>query len=135
MSMQGIDENLVLEFLYAFSRFEYALKRSGYHGQDGKAAEADWDRFENALTDLPPADIAPVLALGDYTLARPPKKQVVKGGGLNWEDSAPTASDIKTLIIYVRGFGITCFRAESSPKAPCTTWLAILTCFAAEYQY
>lgn len=116
MCMQGIDEKLVLVFLYAFSRFEYALKRSGYHGQDGKVAQADWDRFENALTGLPPADLAPVLALGDYTLAKPPKKQVVKGGGLNWEDSAPTASEIKTLIIYVRRIRNNLFHGGKFPE-------------------
>ena len=48
--MQGIDEKLVFQFLYTFSRFEYALKRAGYRGKDGNAAEAEWDRFENGLS-------------------------------------------------------------------------------------
>jgi hypothetical protein len=100
--MLDIDEKLVLEFLYTFSRFEYALKRSGYHGQEGKAAEAEWDRFENALTALPDDQLAPVLACGKVILANPPKKQVVRGGALSWEDSTPTASEIKTLVTYVR---------------------------------
>ncbi len=99
--MQGIDEKLVLQFLYTFSRFEYALKRSRYHGPDGNVAHADWDRFENDLGVLPLADLAPVLACGNYILAKPPKTQVVKGGGLSWEDSAPTASEIKSLLVYV----------------------------------
>jgi hypothetical protein len=72
--MQDIDEKLVLEFLYAFSRFEYALKRSGYHGQDGRVAQADWDQLENVLSGLPDADLAPVLACGDYVLATPPQE-------------------------------------------------------------
>jgi hypothetical protein len=114
--MQGIDEKLVLEFLYAFSRFEYALKRSGYHGQEGKAAQADWDRFENALTDLPAADIAFVLKCGNYILAKPPKKQVVTGNGMSWEESAPTASEMKTLIIYVRRIRNNLFHGGKFPE-------------------
>jgi hypothetical protein len=116
--MQSIDEKLVLEFLYTFSRFEYALKRAGYHSPDGKAALADWDGFENVLTGLPAADLTPVLASGDYILAKPPKKQVVASGGLSWEESAPTASQIKMLIIYIRRIRNNLFHGGKFPEGP-----------------
>jgi hypothetical protein len=62
--------------------------------------------------------LAPVLALGAYARAKPPKKQVVQGGGLNWEDSVPTASEIKTLIIYVRRIRNNLFHGGKFPEGP-----------------
>jgi len=117
--MQNIDEKLVLEFLSTFARFEYALKRSGYHGTDGKAAEAEWDRFENELTNLSAAALAPVLKCGQIILAKPPKKQVVTGGMLGWEDSAPQgASSIKALLIYVCRVRNNLFHGGKFPEGP-----------------
>lgn len=116
--MQGIDEKLVLKFLYTFSRFEYALKRAGYLGRDGEAALAQWDRFENDLTALPAEELAPVLTCGDYILATPPKKQVVNGRRLGWEDSAPTASRIKTLLVYVCRVRNNLFHGGKFPEGP-----------------
>ena len=113
-----MEEKLVMQFLYAFARFEYALKRSGYQGQEGKAAEAEWDRFENTLTGMPAAELAPVLKCGDYILSKPPRKQVATGGGLSWVESAPTASPIKTLIIYVRRIRNNLFHGGKFPEGP-----------------
>jgi hypothetical protein len=110
--------SLVLEFLFTFSRFEYALKRAGYRGQDGEAAKAEWDRFENDLTALSGDELAPVLARGEYILTTPPKKQVAHGGGLGWEDSAPTASRIKTVLIYVCRVRNNLFHGGKFPEGP-----------------
>ncbi len=101
-----------------FSRFEYALKRAGYIGQDGGAAKADWDKFENDLSGLPAGELAPVLACGEYILQNPPKKQVVKNGGLGWENSAPTASAIKTLLRYVGRVRNNLFHGGKFPEGP-----------------
>jgi hypothetical protein len=58
--------------------FEYALKRAGYRGPDGKAAAADWDRFEKDLTGLTVEELAPVLACGDHILAMPAEGKTLR---------------------------------------------------------
>jgi hypothetical protein len=118
MSMQGIDETLVLEFLRTFSRFEYALKRSGYCRPNRELAEADWDTLENDITRLSASELAAALDSGSYIRVNPPKKQIVKDGKLAWAFSTPTASDIKTLVIYVRRVRNNLFHGKKLPQGP-----------------
>jgi len=92
----------VWDFFWTFSRFEYALKQSGYCCARDGAAQADWESFQNDLAKLDPAELDRVLACGQYIAKTPPKKQVLQGTGLAWADSTPTEPAIKTLLIYVR---------------------------------
>ena len=43
------DVRLAHDFLSTFARFEFALKAAGYLKGDEKRAEADWDRFGDAV--------------------------------------------------------------------------------------
>jgi hypothetical protein len=53
-----------------------------------------------------------------HILATPPKKQVVKDGGLEWEKNTPTASEIKSLLIYVCRIRNNLFHGGKFPEGP-----------------
>jgi hypothetical protein len=87
------DRELVLEFLAVFSRFEYALKRSGYL-KDGERAQPNWGKYSDdlkgqfaSLTDQ--ACQEAIRALLDV----PPKTQVVTGGDLGWRETVPVEGE------------------------------------------
>lgn len=119
INMLHIDKDTVTEFFATFSRFEYSLKRSGFHRQEkNNAVEAHWDRFENELTKLDIVELAPILTVGAYLTKNPPKKQTLKNGVLDWDDAIPIGSDIKTLLIYVRRVRNNLFHGGKFPGTP-----------------
>jgi hypothetical protein len=72
-----------ISFFVVFSRFEYALKRARYLRGKNKA-EADWNRLAGELGQ---AFLTRVQLSGEATtfLEKPPKKQVVRDGLLDWK--------------------------------------------------
>lgn len=84
-------KKLSCEFLYVFSRFEYALKRTTFLKKGaGSRAEADWDKFsatldkEIKLSDIESDEFRKAT---EYFFNHPPKKQIVsEEGGLEWKD-------------------------------------------------
>lgn len=88
LSESGIDKALCISFFFAFSRFEYALKRVGYRTIDKKRkVSANWDAFANAHEDhwgegLPPE----ARAAFQYFDQNPPKEQICVNGSLVWAD-------------------------------------------------
>jgi hypothetical protein len=97
------DSELVREFFVEFARFEYALKRAGFHCGEGKA-RADWTKFAETVAEVleKPASEA-LRAAVEYYLEEPPKRQVVRGGQLAWEESEPcTKLKADKILIYVR---------------------------------
>lgn len=108
-SLTGDDGDIVLRFFVIFSRFEYALKQSGFVKTGGyDSAMPDWDTFADKISN----------GLGDDSLdlafidarARlfhtPPQKQTVttRGGSLHWRKNiqGPTESDARYLLRLVR---------------------------------
>ncbi|MDR3526908.1 MAG: hypothetical protein P4L57_06475 [Rhizomicrobium sp.] len=80
---------VAVEFFVRFSRFEFALKETGYL-QNSADAKADW----NKLTALPEflglshnleADPAALVLF-----ERPPQKQVNSGASFSWRDDSQT---------------------------------------------
>ncbi|EDH6603428.1 hypothetical protein CB473_22195 [Salmonella enterica subsp. enterica serovar Poona] len=45
-------EKSLLDFIYVFSRLEYALKISGFATGDNKKVEPCWDCFANNINDI-----------------------------------------------------------------------------------
>jgi hypothetical protein len=92
------------EFFRLFSRFEYALKANGYMVPDRRDAVADWTRF--AL------DVHPVLEQAEdqeltealnFILKEPPKKQINRGGVVDWDETPPDSKNQTDLALqYVR---------------------------------
>lgn len=80
-----VPADLVLAFFVSFSRFEYALRAAGFREDPPKAAQVSWDKFENWLDTLEPAEVEPVLRSGKYLLDHPPKRLVVRVGVPDWE--------------------------------------------------
>ena len=88
-----------IAFFVVFSRFEYALKCSGYVKNKFRA-EANWDRFSKTLGDsffkqVKNSKIAETL------LKKPPQKQIIKNGKLDWEASSKITS-VHELFVMIR---------------------------------
>lgn len=82
-----VNRDLLLEFVYEFSRFEYLLKRSGYLRGEKTWAAPDWDSFSNVMDGRFGESGQDVGKLGEsiqYLLDHPPLKQVNKEGRLAW---------------------------------------------------
>ena len=101
---------LLLEFFLTFSRFEFALKNSGFYVKRGKTsvpyeASPDWDSFAQRLKDVFDTNATPRLRDAcDRLLDNPPAREVIGGGGLGWDTTAEndSLSDIERLLRYVR---------------------------------
>ena len=107
----AVDQELLLEFFLAFSRFEYALKASGlfkHHPPDPPRwpkAEPDWDRFAASLRDSFNASATDDLRQAcDYMLDSPPNQQVICNDAVAWETPVrpDEETDIQFLLRMVR---------------------------------
>lgn len=106
MEKKSLDHDLLVQLpasaisLFAvFSRFECALKRSGYHHGNGDA-HANWDKFANSLgKDF----FEEVSSSGNANLliGTPPKKQVVDGDDLDWQ-AVGKVTNVQELFVSVR---------------------------------
>src|ERR1035437_8207413 len=115
-----IPQDLTVEFLGSFARFEYALKRAGYVQGDEKRVSADWDRIRRELASLDPAILAHVISSGQYLLSHPPMKQVVEQGQLVWKTRVATGSQIEDLLLSVRTVRNNVFHGGKFPDGPVT---------------
>ncbi len=98
-----IPREVLIEFIVGFSRFEYALKAAGFIKDPQGPAEVSWDKFENWLDTLPPAEVTPVLDRGQYLLKYPTKKLVLRNGVPYWEvPGRDGQSDIRFLVEGLR---------------------------------
>lgn len=80
------DRELVFTFFAVYSRFEFALKRTGFFKAKDKA-EPDWDKYGNSIRGkLLRVDGAEFQRAVQYMLEEPPKTQVIgPSGGLEWQ--------------------------------------------------
>ena len=102
MDALGIDPKLVVDFFASFSRFEYALKRSGHlkrpqpqsaaaerppsGARSSRNAEPDWDDFANSVS----GKFAGVTEQSfrdavDFFLRKPPERKIVVDDELQFE--------------------------------------------------
>jgi hypothetical protein len=72
------DKDIVLSYLVVYSRFEYALKRSGYVRREQNGVSADWECFIRNIRHLfdqrRTADLATAVI---YLLENPPQAQTL----------------------------------------------------------
>jgi hypothetical protein len=106
-----IDPTLLLKFFLTFSRFEFALKNSGFYVKRRKTplpyeARPDWDSFAQRLKDVFHTDATPRLRDAcDHLLYNPPWREgVVSENTLGWDTTAEDErlSEIERLLLYVR---------------------------------
>ena len=88
-----LPEQLTYEFLGTFARCEYALKCSGFAKGGQKSVEADWDKFAIDIawhfSRVKAEDFKECV---EYLLREPPRKQVLRDGHIEWQESAPDAN-------------------------------------------
>lgn len=82
------DRQLAWQFFVFFSRFEYALKRTGRYLKLGKTnAEADWEKFARIHASEFDAVIDERLEVAvNYFKAEPPRKQLNDAGRMSWSE-------------------------------------------------
>ena len=99
----NVPRDLTLEFMATFSRFEFALKKSGYARGDDSQVSPDWDAFAKDVAKLDAPIFAPVLNSCQYLQQHPPKKQVLQNGQLRWiERQGTSGSAIGDVLLSVR---------------------------------
>lgn len=89
-----VPKELVLDFFAVFSRFEHALKSTGYWKKDTRGnVTPDWKRFSAdavAWFDVTPEGVDQAIM---YLLRSPPYRQIVKLGTLDWEVQTVNVED------------------------------------------
>ncbi|MCU7931447.1 MAG: hypothetical protein KZQ90_11650 [Candidatus Thiodiazotropha sp. (ex Codakia rugifera)] len=96
----GETRDLVYGFFMKFSRFEFALKQSGYvYSGIRDSAQVDWKKFSQAFGGDYVADQRETLLL-----EKPPKKQIYTNDNISWVDFdfTTTSSDLEKLTLVLR---------------------------------
>lgn len=108
-----INRALLLEFFLMFSRFEFALKNSGFvqsrrsrgRNETAPAAEPNWEGFadsiRNQFTRVHTTNLDQAC---EYILLNPPMRQVVINGVVAWNSAGPnpSLSETERLLVLVR---------------------------------
>jgi hypothetical protein len=94
---------LAIELFRMFSRFEYALKATGFHNGDGDA-KPNWRDFALSIeTQLQNPHSTELQEAIEYLLRHAPKKQMIKNGIFEWSDAKPDTNSRADLILqYIR---------------------------------
>lgn len=113
--MVGDNHDLVLRFVVAYSRFEYAVKRCG-HLRQNERAEACWDTFANSIRGRFGGIDGTLREACDYLRQRPPRTQIVAGADLGWRATTPGPGEsLERYVLRLVGkFATTCSMAAST---------------------
>lgn len=119
---QSPDRRLAWEFFVTFSRFEYALKRSGFLKKKYPHASPDWDEFARqsdlALGQRSDPGLAEAVAYYDK---HPPRKQLQNEGALGWSEPIARRSnelDLEFLCRKICTVRNNLFHGGKFPKLP-----------------
>jgi hypothetical protein len=100
LEQTSIERDLVLDFFLRFSRFEFALKVSGFASGDHERVAPDWDRFaQHVAAGFDPSRTPKLARATRYYLNNPPMKQVLVDGLLAWSTDLPAKDDKAQLLI------------------------------------
>ena len=87
------DKERVWLFFLAFSRFEFALKRSGFAKGSADRVDAAWDRFASGHCHaFKPDSDQRLRSACDYFANSPPMKQVLKDSSIGFVGPNPLGS-------------------------------------------
>lgn len=105
---EAADRRLAWEFFVLFSRFEYALKRSGFLRPNVPEAQADWGRFarenQTPFSESNSVSVAKKEAVAYYE-KEPPRKQLQQNGRLHWSDPLRPGDGETSLEFLCRAIG------------------------------
>lgn len=80
-------KSILFDFFVTFSRFECALKNTDRFLMTTKA-EANWDRFASTISESFDSQKSESISKAvEYFLNEPPRKQIVRGGLLMWDEN------------------------------------------------
>jgi hypothetical protein len=85
---------LITEFFISFSRFECALKESGFTNGGANSVTPNWDRFVSNIKSkyyLPKS--LQINDAIDYIIGQPPKIQILINGRLTWRNRVFSSGD------------------------------------------
>lgn len=99
-----VPEELANQFVAVFSRFEYALKAAGYLAASEKGTVwATWDKFANDHNgEFDPSASEELKEASSYLRDKPPRKQTVKDGRLDWKIVTRSEKGLLALLLSVR---------------------------------
>lgn len=82
------EQNLINEFFVTFSRFECALKATGFANGDNNRVNPNWDTFTSSIRELFDIDARSenVNIAIDYLTIHPPRVQNYGNGQLGWRE-------------------------------------------------
>lgn len=79
--------SLINEFFITFSRFECALKASGFHNENNGKVTANWDTFVASIREeFDSGRTDSLKSAVDYLTQHPPKVQAINGNSLVWNE-------------------------------------------------
>jgi hypothetical protein len=105
VSETKINRELVLDFFLYLSRFEFALKVTGYARGNETRVDLHWDKFVTEIAPSFSKDRTKELAEAcDILLVNPPHKQVIVNGSLGWNTTLPcdTSKEFELIIGLAR---------------------------------
>ena len=108
-----ISRDLLLQFFLVFSRFEYALKNSGFvqagrsrqTAPSAPSAEPNWNAFAHSIANLfTKGHNTDLNQACEYFLINPPMRQVLINGNVMWDTTEPDLSlgETERLLLLVR---------------------------------
>ena len=108
-------------FFLIFSRFEYALKRSGYAKGSSGWVKADWLEFGKEVEDkFNTQQCEELRDAVKYLKNSPPKKQILKDGQLDWDCPREDEQEILRLINAIKRVRNNLFHGGKYPSMPVT---------------
>jgi hypothetical protein len=112
---------LIFEFFVVFSRFEYALKRSGFITGNDRQVSANWDEFASKYNStFDPERSDAVRQACAYFKECPPCKQILTDGSLEWSEPRSLSNEplLTWLLTVVRIVRNNLFHGGKFPIAP-----------------
>jgi len=113
-----IEKDILTGFSILFSRFEYALKLTGYC-QKCHEAKPDWYKFAEDHDKLFDASKKYELKIAvQYILKNPPKRQVQKNGKLDFQSDKNNGTQLEQILRSVRTVRNNLFHGGKFPSGP-----------------
>ena len=94
-------ESLAFDFFREFARYEYCLKATGLR-EESRAAKASWTKYAAEVADVIEAPQSDSLEQAiAYFTDHPPKKQIIKDGVLDWDETLPDYKSKAELVLLL----------------------------------
>lgn len=109
---------IVFEFMLAFSRFEYSLKRAKFLKKQ-ETAEVDWNAVKNEFENNASKETKnKILSSDAYIWVNPPKKQIVENSALSWKQAQKRSGSIREAIEALQRIRNNLFHGGKWPSGP-----------------